>query len=291
LERRTADRRNEILRTEGLRKHFDGTRAIDAVSISIVAGSIVSLIGPNGAGKTTLFNVVTGFLAPDAGTVWFEGQDVTRMAPFRRVQLGMGRTFQEVRLIQRLSALENVWLSFPNQKGETAIDALLGLDKREQKRRRTEAIQWLEYVGISSGQADSPAGELSYGQQKLLSVACCLALGAKLLLLDEPVAGVSPALVEQILGLLDRLRGGPVRVDCGTPDVDCEVVPSHNAPQTPHSGNQGAGGKTIVLIEHNMDVVMRISDRVVAMDEGRIIAEGTPEEVRENAAVLEAYLG
>lgn len=247
-----------FLRIEDLHKHFDGTKAVDGVSLSIAVRSIVSLIGPNGAGKTTLFNVVTGFLPPDDGKVFFEGRDVTRITAFRRARLGMGRTFQGMRLIRRLSSLENVWLALPNQKGETVIGALLGRHKREEKQRRAEAMGWLEYVGIADA-ANQLAGDLSYGQQKLLSVACCLALRAKLLLLDEPVAGVNPALVERILELLQRLRREK--------------------------------GKTIVLIEHNMDAVMKISDRIVAMDEGSIIADGTPEEVCESAAVIEAYLG
>lgn len=257
LGQRDAETRGPLLTTVALKKHFDGTKAVDSVSLSIFGRTIVSLIGPNGAGKTTLFNVVTGFLPPDIGRVFFEGRDVTHMAAFRRARLGMGRTFQEMRLIRRLSALENVWLALPNQRGETVIGALLGLHEREEKRRRAEAMRWLEYVGIAET-ANQLAGELSYGQQKLLTVGCCLGMGAKLLLLDEPVAGVNPALVDRTLELLERLR--------------------HEE------------GKTIVLIEHNMDAVMRISDRVVAMDEGRIIADGTPEEVRESAAVIEAYL-
>ena len=246
---------SEILRIAGLRKHFDGTKAVNGVSLCVARESIVSLIGPNGAGKTTLFNVVTGFLAMDGGKVLFEGRDVTRMAAYRRARLGMARTFQEMRLIRRLSAVENVWLALPNQKGETVVGALLGRHKREEKARRAEALSWLEFVGIAET-ANQLAGELSYGQQKLLTVACCLGMRAKLL--DEPVAGVNPALVERMLELLERLRREE--------------------------------GKTIVLIEHNMDAVMRISDRVIAMDEGRVIADGTPEEVRESAAVIEAYL-
>lgn len=247
-----------LLETNELRKHFGGTKAVDGVSLSISAGSIVSIIGPNGAGKTTLFSLVTGFVPCDGGEVLFGGRDVTQIAAYQRVRLGMGRTFQEMRLIYRLSAMENVWLSLPKQKGETLIGALLCRDKGEKNRRCTEAKGWLEYVGIPDT-ADKLAGELSYGQQKLLSVACCLGLGAELLLLDEPVAGVNPELAGQLLALLERLR--------------------HDK------------GKTIVLIEHNMDAVMRISDRVVAMDEGRIIADGTPEDVQKSAEVIEAYLG
>jgi ABC-type branched-subunit amino acid transport system ATPase component len=239
-------------------KHFDGTKAVDGVSLSIESRSIASLIGPNGAGKTTLFNLITGFLRPDAGRIEFEGRDITRVAPYKIARRGIGRTFQELRLIRRMTTLENVWLALPNQKGETVIGALLGRHKREEKQRRAEATQWLEYVGIVD-KANMLAGELSYGQQKQLSVACCLALGAKLLLLDEPVAGVNPALAEQILDLLRRLREEE--------------------------------GKTILLIEHNMDAVMSISDRVICMDHGQIIADGTPNEVRDSAAVIEAYLG
>lgn len=246
-----------LLEIHQLHKYFNGTKAVDGVSLSIVEGTIVSLIGPNGAGKTTLFNIITGFLLPDGGKVFFEGREITRMPAFRRARLGLARTFQETRVIQRLSALENVRLALPNQKGETVIGAMLGRHKREEKQRRAEAMRWLEYVGITET-VNQLAGELSYGQQKLLSVACCLALGTKLLLLDEPVAGVNPALVDQMLKLLERLRY--------------------------------EAGKTIVLIEHNMDAVMRVSDRVVAMDDGRVIADGAPEDVRESAAVIEAYL-
>jgi ABC-type branched-subunit amino acid transport system ATPase component len=257
VDRITTDKACEILRTEDLRKRFDGTRAVDGVSVAIRRASIVSLIGPNGAGKTTLFNVLTGFVDTDTGKVIFEGRDVTHTEAFRRSRLGMGRTFQEMRLITRLSAVENVWLGLANQKGETAAGALLGLFRREKEQRRAEAMDWLEYVGIPET-ANQPAGELSYGQQKLLSVTCCLATGATMLLLDEPVAGVSPALVDRMLELLARLRREK--------------------------------RKTIILIEHNMDAVMRVSDRVIAMDEGRIIADDTPDNVRESAALIEAYL-
>jgi ABC-type branched-subunit amino acid transport system ATPase component len=246
-----------LLEISALCKHFNGTKAVDGVSLRIERKTIVSLIGPNGAGKTTLFNVVTGFLSPDSGNVYFEGQDVSKHSVFYRARLGMGRSFQEVRVIRRLSALENVWLALPNQKGETSIGALLGRYKCETKQRQAEALSWLEYVGIPET-ANQLAGELSYGQQKLLSIACCLGIGAKLLLLDEPVAGVSPVLVKKILHLMKRL------------------CLDH--------------GKTILLIEHNMDAVMQISDRVIAMDEGRIIADGTPENVCESATVIEAYL-
>lgn len=261
-----------LLETHNLHKYFDGTRAVDGVSFFIESGSIVSLIGPNGAGKTTLFNVLTGFLSADTGQVFFEGRNVTQIPAYRRARIGMGRTFQEMRLIRRLSALENVRLALPNQKGETVIGALMGRHKREEKRQRAEAMGWLEYVGIADT-ANQFAGELSYGQQKLLSLTCCLALGAKLLLLDEPVTGVNPALVEPLLELLQRLRNNP---ESGDWRMEVE--------------GQKAQGKTIILIEHNMDAVMRISDRVVAMNEGCIIADGKPKEVKESATVIEAYL-
>lgn len=154
-----------ILNIKGLRKYFDGTKAVDGVSFGVEAGSIVSLIGPNGAGKTTLFNVLTGFLRAQTGHVVFDGRDITYMAPYMISHLGIGRTFQEMRLIRRLTALENVWLALPNQKGETVIGALLGRHKSEEKQRRTEAMNWLEYVGIAD-KANALSGELSYGQQK-----------------------------------------------------------------------------------------------------------------------------
>jgi len=246
-----------LLLLETLHKRFNGTKAVDGVSLSIDMGSIVSLIGPNGAGKTTLFNIVTGCLTSNEGKVFLDGRDITRMALFKRTRLGIGRTFQEMRLIRKMTALENVWLALPNQLGESLIGALLGHHMGEEKQRRTESMRWLDFVGIAE-MANQLAEELSYGQQKLLSVACCLGMGAKLLLLDEPMAGLNPALVDRMIGLLERLRREE--------------------------------GKTILLIEHNMDAVMRISDRVIVMDEGRIIADGTPECVRESPVVIEAYL-
>jgi len=255
---RSTKKRKIILETKCLHKHFDGTKAVNGVSLAIEEGSIVSLIGPNGAGKTTLFNVVTGFLSADAGKVVFDGiHMISKMAPYNIARLGIGRTFQDLRLIRRLTAMENVCLALPNQKGDKVIGALFGRRNREEKRRRAEAMNWLGYIGIGE-EANTLAEELSYGQQKLLTVACCLALGSRLLLLDEPVAGVNPALAEKILELLLRLR------------------------------NEEA--KTILVVEHNMDAVMKVSDRVVAMDEGQIIADGKPKQILESAAVIEAYL-
>lgn len=247
-----------LLKCVSITKYFDGNRAVARVSFSIEKGSIVSLIGPNGAGKTTLFNVISGFLRPDEGKIFYKKEhDVTSMPPHKIAAMGIGRTFQELRLIDRMTAFENIQLALPNQKGITIGGALLGRHFHDKKSRREEAIDWLDYVGVPNC-ANTLAAELSYGQQKLVSVACCLALGAELLLLDEPVAGVNPGLIDNMVNLLLRL--------------------------------QADNGKTIVLIEHNMNAVMEISNRVIAMDYGRIIADGTPKEVRDNPAVIEVYL-
>jgi ABC-type branched-subunit amino acid transport system ATPase component len=253
----TAESSPAFLATQDLFLSFGGTRAVDGVSLSIEAGVIVGLIGPNGAGKTTLLNAVTGLLPVDAGHVFFDGQDITSMRTFRRSRLGIARTFQQVRMVRRLSALENVRLSLQHSKGETAMGALFGRHRGDEARRLEEAHGWLDYVGLADNSSQL-AGTLSYGQQKLLTLACCLAIDARLLLLDEPVAGVNPAIVARILDLLNHL--------CCERDM------------------------TILFIDHNIDAVMQISHKVIAMDRGRIIADGTPDAVRNSTEVIETFL-
>jgi len=246
-----------VLAISGLAKSFDGVRAVDGFSVQVKAGTIVGLIGPNGAGKTTAFHLITGFLEPDAGEVQFEGRVLKGLAPHRISRLGVARTFQNLRLISRLPVLDNLLLAFPGQAGEGVGGALLARRFRRQETRNHEsASALLESVGIADKAAEL-AGEVSYGQQKLLSLTCCLATGARLLLLDEPVAGVAPQLVEQIVGMLLRLRGE---------------------------------GKTIVVIEHNLRAIAALCDNVVVMDEGRKIAEGAPQTVLADERVAEAYL-
>lgn len=246
-----------ILRCEGLSKSFDGTRALAEVSIEFPPSGVIAIVGPNGAGKTTLLNVLTGFLVPESGRFFLDERELTRLAPHRIVRLGIARTFQDLRFIHLVSVLENVMFSRPHQKGERLLPALFRFGvAAEEKRNREEAMRLLNFVGLDS-KANELAGELSYGQQKLLTLACCLATEATILLLDEPVAGVHPEMVEKILGLLSELRGQ---------------------------------GKLIVFIEHDLAAVRRVADQVMVMDDGRIIAQGKPAEVLERPEIIEAYV-
>jgi branched-chain amino acid transport system permease protein len=247
-----------VLKLTDISKSFDGTVALDGFSAEVPEGAVVGLVGPNGAGKTTLFNVVTGFLRPDAGEVLSRGRRLIGIPPHKVSRLGIARTFQELRLIYRMTLLENVMLAFPRQAGESPAGAfaLWPLVSKQERHNRDEAVGLLEYVGLAE-KADDLADNLSYGQQKLLALACCLAAGGELLLLDEPVAGVAPMMVEKILDLIRDLK---------------------------------ARGKTVVLIEHNFAAVTDVCDRVIFMDEGRGVAEGTPDEIRANREVIESYL-
>lgn len=245
------------LRCEGLRKVYGGVQAVAGVELEFPDFGIVAIIGPNGAGKTTLLNLLTGFVRPDSGRFFLGDLEITQLLPHRIVQLGIARTFQELRLVRRLSATENVRLGRPLQRGER-LRALLSFRAlaEEEVRNRAEANRLLRFVGLEST-AHQPAGTLSWGQQKLLSLACCLATECDILLLDEPVSGVHPELVLQILELLRRLR---------------------------------ADGKLVVFIEHNMLAVRQVADLVIVMDEGHLIAQGPPDDVLERPEILEAYL-
>jgi len=247
-----------LLDMRSLHKHFDGVVALADFSCTLREGEILGLIGPNGAGKTTLFNVLTGFVRPDSGRMAMQGRDFTALAPHRRARLGIARTFQNVRLIRRISVVENVLLAFKDQAGEQLANVFFrwGKCKGQECRNRDRALSLLEQVGLGD-KANDPAEALSYGQQKLLSIVCCLAADARVLLLDEPVAGIAPGMIERILGVI---RGLPAR------------------------------GKSVMLIEHNLDAVMQVCDRVVFMDAGAKISEGTPQQVRDDPRVIEAYI-
>ncbi|MCK4343173.1 MAG: ABC transporter ATP-binding protein [Phycisphaerae bacterium] len=248
----------ESLRCESLRKSFGGVRALDGLSVQFDTDGIVAIIGPNGAGKTTLLNVLTGFLPADGGQCYCGDRDITRLAPHRIARLGIARTFQDLRLIQQVPVVENVMLARPHQRGEKLLSALLRFGVAEEERRnREEAMRLLEFVELTADAA-KPAGELSYGQQKLLTIACCVATEARMLLLDEPVAGVHPEMVTQILGLLGQLRNE---------------------------------GKLVVFIEHDIAAVRQAADVVIVMDEGKVIAQGPPSEVLERPEIMEAYVG
>ena len=248
-----------LFEVRGLTKRFLGVTAVDAVDLRVEEGELVSLIGPNGSGKTTLFNCVTGYLVPDGGRVTFRERDITGVAAHRIARGGVGRTFQVVSVFPRLSALENL-LTFVQQHQEESV---LGRLVRAPRVRRYEAVAvqrargLLDSVGLAD-RADAPAGSLSYGQRKLLAFAAALMPDPELVLLDEPAAAVNPTMINQ---MKEQIRG------------------LHRA------------GKTVLLVEHNMDVVMDISQRVVVLDHGQKVAEGPPEVVRRDPKVVEAYFG
>ncbi|MBN2138351.1 MAG: ABC transporter ATP-binding protein [Sedimentisphaerales bacterium] len=248
----------DLLEVQRLEKSFDGIRALADFSCSLRQGEILGLIGPNGAGKTTLLHVISGFLPPESGRVMFQGKDLLGLPAHKIAMIGIARTFQTLRLIRQVSVLDNVLLSFRHQLGEKlgSIFFQWKNSKEQETANRKEALRLLEQAGLSE-KANEPAEDLSYGQQKLLSLVFCLAAKGELLLLDEPVAGIAPEMIEKILGIIRDL-------------------PSK--------------GKSVILIEHNLDAVMQICDRVIFMDVGAKVSEGTPDEVRNDPRVIEAYI-
>jgi ABC-type branched-subunit amino acid transport system ATPase component len=248
-----------LLEVRDLTKRFLGVTAVDAVDLAVERGELVSLIGPNGSGKTTLFNCVTGYLAADGGRVLFRGRDVTNAPPHRVARLGVARTFQQVSVFPRLSALDNL-LVFLQQHQEERLLARL-LRTRRLRQLEAEAIErahrLLDLVGLGD-RATAAAGALSYGQRKLLAFAAALMPDPELLLLDEPAAAVNPTMINQ---------------------MKQHILALHRQ------------GKTVLLVEHNMDVVMDISQRIVVLDHGQKIAEGPPDAIRRDARVVEAYFG
>ncbi|MCH7791053.1 MAG: ATP-binding cassette domain-containing protein [Planctomycetes bacterium] len=228
------------------------------VDLVIREPRLIGIIGPNGAGKTTLLNLLTGFLRPDSGRCLLGGRETTHLAPHRIARLGVGRTFQDLRLIEQVPGLENVMLARPNQRGEGLMAALLRFGvAKEEAANREEAMRLLRFVGLAD-KAAGLAGELSYGEQKLLTIACCLATEARILFFDEPVTGVHPEIAGQILDLLRRITND---------------------------------GKLVVFIEHDISAVRRVADLVIVMDDGRVITQGPPSEVLERPEILEAYVG
>lgn len=247
-----------MLEVAGLRVHFGGVKALDGASLVVEAGKITSLIGPNGAGKTTLFNVVSGLLRPLEGSVRFEGRELVGLPPHTVARLGVGRAFQDPRAFRNLSALENVLAGVSQPASENPLRALIGFDGAERRAARQRAEELLAFVGLAA-RAKDQAWSLSYGEQRFVSLARTLATPARLLLLDEPTVGLDGESIAKLLELLGRM----VRDE----------------------------GRTVLLVEHNMDVVMGISDKIALMIEGRDVAVGTPAEIQANPLVLEAYLG
>ncbi|MEX1081114.1 MAG: ABC transporter ATP-binding protein [Halofilum sp. (in: g-proteobacteria)] len=239
---------------------FGGLRAIDGCSLNVQRGTVTGLIGPNGAGKTTLFNIITGFITPNSGRVYFRGRDITNFPPHRIFRRGLARTFQIPREHDSMTVLENLMLVPVAQAGEHLWNNWFrpGLVRRQEQQNRDKALEVLEFVDLTH-MADEPAGSLSGGQKKLLELARTLMTDPEMVLLDEPGAGINRTLMQRLAQNVETLAR--------------------------------ERGITFLLIEHDMDLVMRLCDPVIVMSEGRYLMEGAPEQVRSDPRVLDAYLG
>ncbi|MFO8116174.1 MAG: ABC transporter ATP-binding protein [Halorubrum sp.] len=248
-----------LLAAAGLVKEFGGLRAIDGLSLSIEAGELVGVIGPNGAGKSTLFNCVTGVVTPDEGTVTYDGTEVTGDPPDALARRGLVRTFQSTRELETMTVRDNVRLAAPDQPGERTVDALLRTESMQTTERavRTRADELLETFELDH-LADEYSGTLSGGQRKLLELARTLMLDPDVLMLDEPFAGVNPTLTGDIAEHIRELN---------------------------------ANGMTVVIIEHELETLTELVDRLVVLRQGRVLVDGEPEDVLADDRVIEAYLG
>lgn len=246
------------LEIKNISKSFNGIKAVDDFSCEINKGEIVGLIGPNGAGKTTVFNLLTGFHKTNSGNISFNGDDITNLMPHNISQSGISRTFQDLRLIMQMTLLENIMLWYSNRFGERLNNIFLKTKKliEIEEENYKNAVSLLEFAGLKD-KSNEKAGNLSYGQQKLLSLTCCLAANPTLILLDEPVSGIQPQMIKEITRMILELQ---------------------------------RQGKTIFFIEHDMEFVFKIAERVIVMDDGKKIAEDIPEKIKSNREILEAYL-
>ena len=243
-----------MIRAQGLSKSFGGVHAVQDVSISVPEKSIFALIGPNGAGKSTLLNLLSGIYQPDAGKLHLEERSLIGMPAYQRVRLGIARTFQKIRLFKQLTLLENVRAGFHIHQDAPFWEYLL---RGNTGRFHGEAMELLDFVGLAS-RANERAGALPYGQQRMLEIARALATRPRLFMLDEPAAGLNAAEMEFLLKRLEQIRDR---------------------------------GITVLVVEHNMDLVMNVAQRVFVMDHGVALFEGAPREVQANPRVIEAYLG
>jgi branched-chain amino acid transport system ATP-binding protein len=252
---------DHILESLSISKTFGGLVAVDDVNFVVPAHSIVSLIGPNGAGKTTFFNMLTGLYRPTTGRVFFEGKDITGRRPDRILAMGMARTFQNIRLFSTMSALENVLVGQHARLRAGVFGSIIRPPwiRKEESEARERGRELLSYVGLREELHEEMSANLSYGDQRRLEIARALASDPELLLLDEPTAGMNPQESQRLTDFMRKLRD--------------------------------ERGLTILLIEHDMKVVMGVSERITVLDHGEKIAEGSPEQVRANKRVIEAYLG
>jgi branched-chain amino acid transport system ATP-binding protein len=249
-----------LLEVEMVSKAFKGLLAVDGYSLQLRPGEILGIIGPNGAGKTTVFNLLTGYLRPTQGRIRFSGQDITHNPPHRIAALGIGRTFQNIRLFPSMSVIENVKAAQQLHDKDNLVTTLLTWPsfRARENRLSQESLEQLALFELAD-RADVPATSLPYGDQRRLEIVRALALRPRLLLLDEPTAGMNPHESTEVLQLIRQIRE---RYDL-----------------------------TIIIVEHNMPVIMQLSHRIQALNYGQIIAEGSPEEIRSNPQVIEAYLG
>ena len=248
-----------LFRAVGLHKSFGGVHAVRNISLSVLPGTVFAIIGPNGAGKSTLLNLMSGVHQPDSGTMTLDGVTIADMAAHRRVRHGLARTFQKIRIFKQLSVLGNVLAGFHTHHEIPFIQYLFhgAAFRRDQKRCREEALALLQFVGLGH-RADVAAASLAYGEQRMLELARALATRPRLLLVDEPAAGLNGMEVDALLQRIARLR---------------------------------TDGVSVVLVEHNMDLVMNVADRILVMDYGQHLFEGTPREVQNHPDVIAAYLG